>query len=94
MDVKEFVLGKGKVPDWFTEKCSQGRAKINYSDEGEISSATIHTPTKTIVARIGDGIMLIKSGLQVIPKDKLKKYKGQKAETKNEIATEDKEDME
>lgn len=81
MDVKEFVLGKGKMPDWFNEKCAQGRARVEYDDEHNLIGVTVHMPTKTVFAEVGDSIMLVKSGLQVIPKEKAKKYNVQKDTT-------------
>lgn len=89
MEIKDFVLGKGKIPNWFNEQCEKGRAKINYDDESNIINATIHTPTKSIKAKIGDSIMLAKSGLQVVPKEKAIKYRIQKSEKVKENIEED-----
>ena len=80
MEIKDFTLGKGKIPNWFNEQCEKGRAKINYDDDGSIINATIHTPIKSVKAKIGDSIMLANSGLQVIPKEKAIKYRIQKSE--------------
>lgn len=83
VEIKKFILGKSNIPKWFNEKCLQGKAKIDYDDDGEMVGATIHTPTKTIKAKLGDGILLNKSGLQVVPKV-----------IKNEAHREDKAEME
>lgn len=89
MEIKEFILGKGKVPNWFNEKCTQGKAKVDYDDDGEMVGATIHTPIKTIKAKIGDSIILAKSGLQVVPKEKAIKYRIQRSEKVKENIEED-----
>lgn len=81
-EVKTFVFGT-KTPEWFDENAKSGRVKINYDDEGEILNATVYTPTKTLIAEIGDTIMLLKSGLTVIKKDKAIKYNVQKEVVKN-----------
>lgn len=70
---KSFVLGKEKVPGWFEEETSAGRAKVNY-DDGELIDVTVYTPTGTKVAKLGDTIMLLKSGLSVITASEAKKY--------------------
>lgn len=89
MQAKEFILGKGNVPNWFNEQCDKGRAKINYDDDGKMLCATIHTPTKTIKAKIGDSIILAKSGLQVVSKEKAIKYRILKSEKVKENIEED-----
>lgn len=95
MQNKDFILGKGKMPDWFNEKCLEGKARVDYDDEGNILGATVHTPTKTVKAKIGDSIMLIKAGLQVIPKNYVKKYDIQKGKKENEeVSEENKSEME
>lgn len=70
---KQFVFGKDKVPTWFNEEADKGRAKFNYDDD-DVVSVTVYTPTKTLIAKPGDVIMLLKSGLAVITGDKAKKY--------------------
>ena len=89
MEIKDFVLGKGRIPTWFNEQCEKGRAKINYDEDGGIINATIHTPTKSIKAKVGDSIMLAKSGLQVVPKEKAIKYRIQRSEKVKENVEKD-----
>ena len=94
MEIKEFILGKGAIPNWFTDKCTQGKARVDYDDEGQIVSATIHTATKTLKAKIGDSILLAKSGLQVLPRELAKKNKVQKGKNNDEVIGESKTEME
>lgn len=63
-ETKTFVVGKGKTPDWFNDICNSGRARANYED-GELVNVKIYTPTKMIIANIGDTIKLNKSGITV-----------------------------
>lgn len=81
--VKSFVLGKDKVPTWFNDEMAKGRAKANYTDD-ELTSVSVFVPTKTLIANIGDTIMMLKSGLTVIPAEKAKKFGMQPKEQKNE----------
>ena len=94
MGNKEFILGKGIIPGWFNEKCKQGKARVDYDDDGVLTGATIHTATKTIKAKVGDSILLVRSGLQVIPREITKKYKIQKGKDNDRVIREDKEEME
>ena len=72
---KQFVFGKDKIPTWFNEEAGKGRAKFNYDDDNDdVVSVTVYTPTQTLIAKPGDVIMLLKSGLAVITGDKAKKY--------------------
>lgn len=73
---KKFIFGVEKTPEWFTNECLSGRAKVNYNEEtGEIENAIIYSPTKRFYANKGDVIMMMKSGMTVIQRDKAKKYK-------------------
>lgn len=74
---KEFVVGT-QFPSWFTEQASKGRARINYNEEdGTLVDITVYTPTKNYVARLGDKIMLLKSGMTVLPKAAAAKFSTQ-----------------
>lgn len=77
--VKQFVFGKEKAPDWFGVETSAGRAKVNYDEDGNVINAIVYTPTKKLVANIGDTIMLYKSGLAVLNSEQAKKYKVQRS---------------
>lgn len=63
-----------KAPVWFHEECAAGRIRVFYDGE-YVEKITVFTPTKTIVAKIGDVVAKSRNGLNVIPKDKAKKYK-------------------
>ena len=83
---KKFIVGE-KSPEWFKEQCSLGRAKVVYDDEGDFVNIIVYSATKNYTAKKGDVIMLLKSGLAVIPKEQAVKYKIQK-ETKEEVKDE------
>ena len=68
VDSKFFVIGKGKVPNWFKYACDIGRAKVNYDDEGDIENVVVYSPTKTYVGKIGDTVLFSKAGLAIVPK--------------------------
>lgn len=74
MDIKQFIFGKQEMPAWFTQQCRYGKAKITYGEDGkQISGAKIFTPSGLTSVNIGDCVMLLRSGMHVIPKDKIKK---------------------
>lgn len=72
-EVKKFVVGQGKFPMWFNEEAAKGRVKLNY-DGNELQTITVFAPTKTLTAKHGDVIMMLKSGLTVVPAEKAVKY--------------------
>ena len=84
MTVQTFILGKEKIPSWFDEEASKGRARINYDDEGKIVNATLLSGSKTYTANVGDSIMNTKSGMVALSKEKAKQYGVQKKDTKEE----------
>ena len=66
MKVNKFVVGRGNIPDWFNEKCKQNRAKLNFDDDGELINISVFTPTKLMIANVGDLIILDKHGMSVV----------------------------
>lgn len=70
----KFILSENSIPDWIRSYASSGRIKFNRDDENKIVSATIQSPTGPKKVKIGDTIMLVKSGLISIPKEKAEKY--------------------
>ncbi len=78
MEVKKFVVGDGKFPEWFDEQALRGRAKINTDEFGELMGVTVFAPTKRMVAAVGDTVMLTRNGLMVVPKEKAGKYMPEK----------------
>ena len=93
MVMQQFVFGAKNPPEWFSTECLKGRVKLHYDNESNIVGATIYTATKTVEAVIGDSIILLESGLQVVPKAKAIKYNLQKPSEK-EAVKESEEDME
>lgn len=71
---KSFVLSSKDVPVWLNDEAAKGRVKFVFDDNDELVGATVYTPTKTLNAKVGDTIMLMKSGLAVLPAGKAKKY--------------------
>lgn len=72
-----FILGRGSVPSWFNDEANKGRAKLIYNEDEELIGAKVFMATKMVNANVGDTIMLLKSGLAVVPREKAKKYKVQ-----------------
>lgn len=93
MVMQQFVFGIKNPPEWFSTECLKGRVKLHYDNESNVVGATIYTATKTVEAVIGDSIILLESGLQVVPKAKAIKYNLQKLSEK-EAVKESEEDME
>ena len=83
-NIKKFVVGNMNFPVWFNDECAKGRARV-VSENGKLLNIVVHNATRTITANIGDVIVLYKSGLSVIPKEKAVKYG-----LKNENVKEDK----
>ena len=77
-EVKVFILGKNRVPDWFMKACEKGRAKLVMDQSGKAKEAVIHMVSRTVTAYAGDTIMLLESGIIAVPKEKAKKYKVQR----------------
>ena len=64
---QHYIIGGGTIPEWLREQSNLGRVKFEYED-GELVSVTVFGVPKTKVAKVGDSIVLSKSGLGVIPK--------------------------
>lgn len=73
-EIKKFIVGSEKFPVWFNEEAAKGRLKLNYDEEGILQTITVYSPLKTTLAKKGDVIMLLKSGLQVISSKDAVKY--------------------
>lgn len=82
-EVQKFIAGE-KTPEWFNQRASMGRAKKTYDEDGELTGILVTTATKTYEAKVGDTIMLTKSGMVVIPKEKAQKFGLQKKTSKEE----------
>lgn len=81
--VKQFTFAKEKTPQWFTDECSAGRAKVNYDFDNKIVNAVLFTPSGKVIVNPGDTIMMTRTGFVVLNPDVAKKYKIQQ-EPKNE----------
>lgn len=88
-EVKKIIVGVDKIPTWFNEECSKGRAKI-VTENGKLLNIIVHNVSRTVTANIGDVIILYNSGLSVIPADKAVKYYVKKDVVKNPINREEK----
>lgn len=71
--VKTFVLGEEKIPDWFAELCNTGRAKL-ILDEGELVGAMIYGTSGVKNVKLGQIIMLGKTGAFCLTKDQAKRF--------------------
>lgn len=76
---KQFIVGQN-TPTWFQEQASKGRAKAHYDEEGKLLHITVHSPTKVYEAKPGDVIVLLNTGMSVIPKAMAIRYGGQDRE--------------
>ena len=62
------------APEWFHNECAAGRIRLFY-DGDYLEKVTVFTATKTVTGTIGDVIVKSRTGMNIIPKDKAKKYK-------------------
>lgn len=68
------VSGKG-FPEWLKSAMLTGKAKVGREDE-EFRNITLSTASGTLVAHKGDRILLLKSGMVVVPERAAKRYMG------------------
>lgn len=73
-NAKQFIVGKEDYPAWFREQASKGRVRLNYDDDNVLKDITVYGPTKNYIAKPGDVIIMLKSGLAVIDKKSAVKY--------------------
>lgn len=67
---QSFTLGS-TIPDWFNEQLGRGRAKLQYEDD-EVVGAVLNKPTGRVEVKVGDTIVLSKTGLSVRRKEAAK----------------------
>lgn len=63
--VRSIVVGQDKIPKWLDAEAASGRVKFERED-GELKGITCFTPTGTLKARLGDVVVLGRSGLVVM----------------------------
>lgn len=81
---KSFVLGKESFPEWFKEETERGRARVMYDEDGELDHVIIYSIGREIKARVGDTIVLTRSGVSSIAAKDAKKYGVQQKVPKEE----------
>lgn len=70
---KSFILGIDKSPNWFNEEAKKGRARAYYDDNNNLEYVRIVSGINNYEAHKGDMILMSKSGLVVMPKEKVQK---------------------
>lgn len=80
---KQFVLGKDNFPEWFKEQATKGRVRLNYDDDGVLENVVVYGATKNYTAKPDDVIVMLKTGITVIPHETAVKY-GPKVTDKEE----------
>lgn len=71
--VKKFILGKDAIPEWFNELCSSGKCRVIY-DEDELIGVNLYTPSGVKKVKLGDVIVLSKSGVFSLTQAQAKIY--------------------
>lgn len=77
-----FIVGTDDFPAWFKEQTAKGKAKINRDDDDVLESITVLSATKSYIARPGDTIMSLKTGMVVLRAQEAKQYGVTKGESK------------
>ena len=80
--MENYILGEGKVPDWFNAEANAGRIKLIYDEDDQMIGCQVLSGTKVYDAVIGDSIINTKYGVVVLPKEKAKQYGVQKKDDK------------
>lgn len=79
---ENFILGAGKVPEWFNEEANKGKVKQVYDEDGDLKETHIISGTKVYVAKEGDTIIKTNYGLVVLEQKEAKKFGVQKRDEK------------
>ena len=79
---ENFILGSGKVPEWFQKEANAGKVKQIFNEDGELRETQIASGTKVYVAHDGDTIINSNYGLVVLKQQDAKKYGVQKKDEK------------
>lgn len=72
---KQFIVGVDSIPAWFKEQMQKGRAHVHQDEETKkIEKISISTATKQYVAKPGDVVLMLRTGMVVLPKETAKRY--------------------
>lgn len=75
MTAEQFIVGVNNVPAWLHEEVQKGKASILYKDDSRVvKQIEINTPLGRYTACRGDVVLMLPTGLTVIPKEIAKKY--------------------
>lgn len=66
-EMQKYIVGSDKLPQWLKDNVTRGRAKIKKDEDGEMTSVVIYTPSGVHEAKRGDAVVLVRSGLAVVP---------------------------
>ena len=69
----EYVVTGKDFPEWLKEEMKVGRARVVMSD-GEFDHITIQTPSGSKNVRKGDKLLLVSSGMVVMPAGAVERY--------------------
>lgn len=72
-EIKKYIIGSKPIPDWVVEETRLGKLRFNY-DEGELVNVSIGVQSKVVNGFEGDMIIKSKTGLLLIPSDKVEKF--------------------
>lgn len=74
IEVKTFVLGKDKYPDWFKKMVEENRATIIPDPQGGLAEVIIKNDQKYTTAKSGETLILMQNRILVVPPDAAEKY--------------------
>ena len=75
---ENFILGAGKVPEWFQKEANAGKVKQVFDEDGALKETHIASGTKVYIAYEGDTIIKTNYGLVVLKQQDAKKFGVQK----------------
>ena len=75
MTAEQFIVGVDNIPAWMNEAVQKGLAHILYEgDSKAIKEIEINTPLKVYKAHRGDVVLMLPTGITVLPKRAAKRY--------------------
>ena len=75
MRAQQFIVGVDNTPVWLREQIQLGRAKAQYEEDSRtVKEVEIYTASKTYRATKGDVVLMLSTGMTVIPRAIAKKY--------------------
>lgn len=94
METLKFIFDGKHFPDWFNKQCKTGKAKLLFDEDNNVNGCLIFTPVKNINVKIGDTVILSRSGLYAIPKPIKQEVKNVKYTKQIKVKTNENKDKE